>query len=148
MKKVLGLFVTFFLFSCIVFAQNTKSTSEEIKEITSTEYYNSLQSKVTVVMFSMDKCGPCYVAKKKFLPGLVESLSKEDVGVYVLNMSHDEVTSDKENLPKVLSVDVAPTFMVVVNGTSVFTQPGFPTTDAVAQERIKDKIIKAVNKYK
>lgn len=151
MKKILNMFAVVLMLSFVgmVYAQDSKTSANKATEITSQKYFNSLQSKVAVIMFSMDKCAPCYIAKTKFLPQLVETFANEEnVGVYILNISHDEVSSDEKDLRKALSIKGTPTFAVVVNGTSVFTQEGYPTNDVVAQERIKDKIIKAVEKYK
>lgn len=151
MKKVLGILVVFLMLLGVGVASASDATSDasEIKKITSKEYYSSLQSKVAIVMFSMDRCKYCAVAEKNFLPELVKVFSGEEkVGVYELNASHDEVASSDKNLVKNLAISKLPTFVILVNGSSVFMREGFPTSDIATQNKIKEDIIKVVEHYK
>lgn len=117
-----------------------------VPELTSASYASMKKDEVYVVVFTGPGCGPCIKAKKELLPLLARQYaSEENVHVYVFPTNTDVPAPDGTHLYTQLGVRGVPTFVVLYNGTSVFSHTGYSADMA---PRLKKDIASAVSRVK
>lgn len=143
MKKII---ITLVVCLIVFAAFDLRAQTQPVPELTSAAYASMKKDDVYVVMFSMRGCGPCIKAKKTFLPSLAEKYKDEsNIHVYLFPVDADAPASDGTHLYSQLGVTQAPAFVVLYNGTAMFSHTGFL---AEISAKLESEIASAVSKVK